>query len=810
MGDWKIIVPEVAVNLIDDEPSFETGTTGWTTGGSNTIAQSAAQQRFGAYSALCTYQSSLVLADHVITLTAVPHTFSTYAYIPSNYDGTQLRLQASNYASAIGELLVNFDMSLTDQWQRVDLTLTPDGGDLVGSLRISDSGAPTAGRFIYIDAVDVVAADHVTTHVDGDQDGCEWDGEPHASTSRRSTSWRGGGRVRDLKDYYGFAVTRATGVGATAIQLSRRPYATVPGSRLTGAQRPERVFTLRGNIIPNDSITTHSRRTELTKLLSPEAYPKHNGKWQPVRLRYEGAATIKEIAAHYEGGLEADWTVQEEYNFEEASIRFFCEDPFWYEIGESAQVLDTQNSATLSRVAAYLKDLGRWDTLNINNPPASFTVLTSINRMSNGKVWVCGKYQGWNGTAGMDMIAIFDPSTRQWEKAGPGTSFGETVWDAVEAANGTVYVVGEFNPGDGSSVTHVAKLVGNTWVTLGSPGTHSAVRRAVFAPSGDLYVVGGIDDFAGISGADGIARWDGSWYRVGNSHMGTGTVFTVAIDKEDHPYIGGSFENFAGTSGLHYKAWYNGTEWASFGGTAVNNWVLALEFDPNEFLYMAGRFTLPESYLMRYNGNSFEALGGAPGSAVQHLARGPDGIWYFTTISDRVAHRWDGTESSRLAVTFSTTISNAVSMDIGPPDPVLKNDYDLWFAPVGTGTLYFAGTAIATHDGSGKAYPYLKIKREGGSSAKLISLRNNTTGKEIAFDYDFQDGEELTVDLRPHRRNIVSSHRGQQWAAAKRGSSINPFHLQQGVNDILTYVEQSGGTVTANLIWRDTYDGFDG
>ena len=818
MGNWKIIVPESTVNLVPN-PSFEVDLDGWSEGDANnrlTYARSTLQQRRGAYSCLITAvdgggtcQVYTTPGEAIAATASTAYRLSVQIYLVSATGTPAVLLDAMNGASWVRSITTAIDTSLTNQWQEVtcDITLAASGENGL-QIRLVEFGLNEYG-VLYVDEVQLEQKSaYRTTYCDGDQDGCSWDGEPHNSSSTRSAGWRGGGRVRDLKDYFGFAVTRATGVGAAAIQLSRQPFATIPGSRLTGLQQAERVFALTGNIIPNDSTSTHSRRVELTKILHPNAYPKYNGRAQPVRLRYTGASTDKEISAHYEGGLEADWTVQEVYNFESATIRFYCEDPYWYRLTETAKSLDVNDHSIARYALAYLRDEGRWDTLNVNNAATAFTRIWDVTRMRDGKVWYCGDFEGWNGTAGMDMIAVFDPSTRQWEKAGPGTSFGGDVYRALQAANGTVYVVGAFNPGDGSSVTNAAKLVGNTWVTLGAPGTHTIVD-AEFAPNGNLYVVGNWSGFAGKANTAGISFWDGSdWNGVGNSGGDAKVVDAIAIDDAGHPYIMGQFTNYAGSAALDRRAWYNGTTWAEFGGATPNSTTRAMAFSPGGILYIVGAFSTPGTYAMRFTGAQFEALGDGLSGQGYGLVRAPDGLWYLSSTDSKVL-KWDGTEFTRMALTVPTGGVVTV-LDAGIPDPVHRSQYDIWVGCDSSGTAYYAGTATATTDGSTRVFPYLKFKREGGTSATLLSILNRDVGVEIGFDYDLQDGEELTIDFRPHKRNIISSHRGQQWAAARRGSSIVPFYLQRGDNDILTYVEQDGGTVTANLVWRDAFEGFDG
>ena len=96
---FYIIKPKGSTNLCTN-PSFETGTTGWTTGGTNTIATSAVQQSRGVYSCKCTYTDNDLLASYAITLTDVDHTASMDIFIPNSYEGTELTLTWTSYAGA--------------------------------------------------------------------------------------------------------------------------------------------------------------------------------------------------------------------------------------------------------------------------------------------------------------------------------------------------------------------------------------------------------------------------------------------------------------------------------------------------------------------------------------------------------------------------------------------------------------------------------------------------------------------------------------------------------------------------------------
>ncbi len=170
-------------NLLTN-PSFETNTTGWVTDGTNTIAQSAEQAHSGANSLKWTFADNSTIARYgSLVLTDADHTFSMWVYIPSGYDGG-VRLTYSAYASASGDALVDANTGLVDQWQRLDLTMNPDAGDLSGNLVINTAGSdPTAGKFVYIDAVQVELGSTANPYVDGSLPLGRWTGTAHASTS---------------------------------------------------------------------------------------------------------------------------------------------------------------------------------------------------------------------------------------------------------------------------------------------------------------------------------------------------------------------------------------------------------------------------------------------------------------------------------------------------------------------------------------------------------------------------------------------------------------------------------------------------
>jgi hypothetical protein len=187
-GSRGVVVEEATTNLCTN-PSFEIGTTGWGTGGSNTIASSTVWSMRGNRSLKCTYQDNTVLASDSITVPAAgDYTLTAWVYVPQDWDGGIIYLSDSGFTGATREYRA-ISADVMGQWVRIETGVTVDAGDLSGSFRVNTNSAPSAGKFIYVDAVMWEQLDHATSYCDGDQgDGYAWSGTVHASTSARTAT----------------------------------------------------------------------------------------------------------------------------------------------------------------------------------------------------------------------------------------------------------------------------------------------------------------------------------------------------------------------------------------------------------------------------------------------------------------------------------------------------------------------------------------------------------------------------------------------------------------------------------------------
>jgi len=115
------------------------------------------------------------------------------------------------------------------------------------------------------------------------------------------------------------------------------------------------------------------------------------------------------------------------------------------------------------------------------------------------------------------------------------------------------------------------------------------------------------------------------------------------------------------------------------------------------------------------------------------------------------------------------------------------------------------------NNGSHIAYPVIKIKRTGGTSAIMTWIKNETTGATLFLDYSLLDGEEVVLDFRQGKRGVTSSMFGDVWDAVLRGSDFGNFFLMPGSNSISVFVRDEGDpTVDASIRWQTSHWSMDG
>jgi hypothetical protein len=198
------------------------------------------------------------------------------------------------------------------------------------------------------------------------------------------------------------------------------------------------------------------------------------------------------------------------------------------------------------------------------------------------------------------------------------------------------------------------------------------------------------------------------------------------------------------------------------------------------------------------------------------ITLGPDNVLYavgdmtdIDGVTVRQAAKYNGSTWAALDVELPGP-PVIYSVETGPPDPVLVQNYDVYLGFDDFGTAYFAGTATITHAGSWLAYPRITINRSGGTSAKIVQIRNESLGAELPMDYDLLDGETLTIQLEPGNRTITSSMFGKRMDAVLSAADFGRWALQPGDNQITAFVSVVGApTITCLVTYYQTYASLD-
>jgi len=717
-------------------------------------------------------------------------------------------------------------------WERAEATWTNSTGGAVNVSAWLENDAGDNTHYCDFDAVQLEEKTYVTTYCDGDQPGCEWNGAAHNSTSTRSALSRAGGVVADFEDL-NFDIGGMVGAGMSPIQLNVDQYAILPGGELNSQKTLPRVFSLTGIITGTSLSNLHANRESLIEAVASNYAPGN----QPLILRYTGASVDKEIAAYYQAGLEGNISADFECYEQRFALRFLAADPNWYEVGNSAAVLDSNDSDTLRYVAGRLRSTGQWDALGITNNPTvdgvAFSVLAA--KVYDQSIYFGGMWDGINNNtpAGADNVVRYDPEDESWNvlvgasDITPGTG---TVWVEVisEGPDGMIYLGGAFTAVNGVGTADY--IVGydpstDTWFSLGDPDSGTAsissVKDMAWDSEGNLWIVGNFTNFANVANADYVAVWDGTaWDAPGSAATGgTGSTSAIAIDSQDNVYIGGNFTNWDGDGNADYWAWWDGSSWAAVNDIALVFAVYAMRIDDQDNLYVGGGFTdaggvAEADYIFIWNGQTISALQTGMDDGVYNMRFAPDGLLWvtgqFTTAGpldtlNGVAI-WNGSSWLPPDVKLSGTPSLIRDIGFSRTDPLVTELYDTYIAFNSTGTCYLSGTADVTNDGTQNAYPLFEIHRSGGTSARLTQIRNETTGKTLSFQYDLLDGETLAIDLAPTNKSIISTFFGDRFRALLAGSDFGVWNLVPGTNQVTCFVEVAGApTVTATIQWKDAY-----
>lgn len=805
MSDWKVIAPEVGTNLIS-HPSVEDATiTAFVAVNAATRARAFAQSRWGVYSLEITPHAVNAASGiyYQITGTATTdYTLSMWVYGESGVAYT-LRI-----IDGVPATLGTTAFTGTGAWQLVEVSGTTGANTTVRSYITKDTAA---GGAFYIDGLLLQALSYRTTYIDGDQAGCEWLGASHASLSQRSSQSREGGRVRDFLTDYSLRIKQITGVGAAKQVVKINRYALLPGGEWSSTKVEPGSFTIVGTIVGTSWTDLHDKRQALLSVLQGP---------RPVKIRYTGATVDKEILALYDGGLEASISAGKLYH-ERVAIRFITEDPYWYEIGDTSVILDSVDTLAVRLMAGRLKATGQWNGLGT---PAMATA-AFINAIVQDETWVyfAGDFTNLDGEDESDYIARYNKVTGVWDNM--GTAADNTILCLAVGPDGKIYAGGTFLNIGGGGANRIAVWdpVAESWAALGV-GLNNSVEAMVFGLDGLLYIAGGFNDIQGGPGGtyNYIITWNtitSAWAALGLGLDNSGFGLTVGIDGEI--YVTGNFVNAGGAGALRVASWNPTTSVWSALGTGADAGGRVVLADKLGNVYIGGFFTtLGGTSALRvgmWNGSAWVPLGTGADGSVLGMSLDDLGSLYvsgaFTTMGGLTTAyglaRWNGSAWTHWDID-PPAANTILAVLVGDHDPVIERNYNLYVGLNTTGNASIAGLEEAVNGGTADVFPEIVIEwTTGGSAVRFETLRNETTGRELYFNYTMLEGERLTIDLDPTKKSIISSMFGPRPDAILAGSDFGTFLLQPGANDITLYLSQTGATLLTYAVWKNAYNGLD-
>jgi len=671
-------------------------------------------------------------------------------------------------------------------------------GSTATLIKIAGTGGGWGGGTFYLDGVQVEAGAGPTTYIDGDQPGCTWAGEFHASASTRDALYRGGGAEVNLDDY-GVTVFRAVaGLGLPPITNNLQDYALLPGAQFQSTRIQPRIIDL----VVSASATTLAgllaKRQALIDLLSPiGAYGV-----QPIRLGYWGNPDRPVyLNARYVQGLQF---ANVEGFIEQPVIRLLCEDPFWYEDDQEQAALDYSQSVSDADFALR-RDNGEWQSLGTGFSGGGVNVI-AIDQ-SRGRIYFGGSFTSANGVS-VNRICYWNGSTF----VALGSGLNASVISLAIAPNGDVWVGGEFGTAGGSTAYGLARwnVAAETWTGFTNGVGTTYINAIAIDHNNNVYIGGYFTNFDGIAAADYVAKYNGStWAALGTSPFDVQQFprryHSLACDADGNLYAGSRATTGPATVCALYK--WNGATWTTIGSTdsIVNSGVNALAFDAGGNLYIGGRFGsiggVTASNVALWNGQAFIALGSGVGVEVHDLVLAGDVLY--------VGANAVGLASADFFAAWNGSVWIMVDVDLPATSLVLAmgalgERLFIGFDQGGTATA--AAINTVTCGSTIETYPIVTFVGPG----TLEWLENQTTGKRLYLNLTAQAGETITIDLRTGAKTIVSDWRGSMMTALLPNSDFGSWHLAPGANTIAAYVTGSSGATMLIMRWTPVHGSVDG
>ena len=287
--------------------------------------------------------------------------------------------------------------------------------------------------------------------------------------------------------------------------------------------------------------------------------------------------------------------------------------------------------------------VARWDGEawhSIGAPPISSAAGAGVDAIAvdraTGRIYVGGNFTDAGGNPNADFLAVWDGVS--WKSfCAPITANVK----ALQIIGRTLYIGGDF--ADGAGLTSADKLV-RCDLDTGTPSStvpdaaheiNSAVYALTADSAGRLYAAGSFINIDGITNANYVAMFDGTWHAMQAGAVG-GITRSIASDGTN-VFIGSDATDIAGIARADHLAKWNGAAWSALGANAANTdgWLPATAFvnaiaTSGSNVFIAGSFQNADGHptadmVAGFNGFSWAPLGsdgagngplGGPGNAI--------------------------------------------------------------------------------------------------------------------------------------------------------------------------------------------------
>lgn len=830
MSDWRIISPFTADDVNEcTNPQVAYATTGFSASGTNTIALSQTEQWRGPNSIKATYQNSLTLLNlaHDFLNASTTYYVKAMVFVPSDWDGGNITItQAGTYAGATNTTVSRYTAATDTKgvWLQLSTTFTL-AADVSGTIIISTSSAPTAGKFVYFDAFYISTNDGI--YFDGDETPgfSFWLGDRHASASQMDYRNRAHGVAYDPESTgvkFGFP----TGVDFP-------PHENQTLERMLGRGAEYQDTRIRANavtfvvIIPAmTEAQYHQRKKAFENLIKINRTP---GK-QAMVWQYLGSnADIPNCLAMRVDDFTMSKTLTGGKSGK-GTLRMLVTDPAWFERGDNYAALTRATSFDVSYVLGYLNDGTGYD--NLGNVGTGYVEAIAIDEAGNA--YMGGGFSNWDSNANADNIVRYNIADGSWSSLFTNGA-GSAVTDLLFLDDGDLIITGAFTTIGGSSLNRAARWDGSTLSGFGAGFNNTVSVVKMDYKRGILYFGGTFTTANGVT-VNRIARYTlstgvftGMGSTPGVAGTGTPNVGTIYVDQATGDvYIGGDFDTADGVTVNNVAKWkYSTQAWqaiGSAGSPGTNDVVAALAGDDAGNIYLGGNFTQASgrtvNYVARYDigAHIFRAMGNGLNSTVYRM------VWdeveknlviggAFTannesTLTLSYGALWNGTTFESLAFTLATGMS-VLEYARSPRG-------DKFYGLFDAGTITVPSAAnILNNVGTDETKPTIIFDSSadviGTEYATLYYIANLNTGSRLNFqDLKLLAGSVIIIDTAKNKvyRRIGQFLEDITSGIIRRDSDITSFALEPGNNTIVVSAQDSNSTtptITSYALWRNRH-----